>query len=121
MEQNMQQFGFLDFDSRLKRIDKAGDPLTKLNDTLDWELFRPMLEQARKKERKSSAGPKGYDVLLLFKILILQSLYNLSDEALEFQILDRYSFSRFLGLHAASKIPDATTIWRFREDLINSP
>jgi len=116
----MQQFGFLDFDSRLKRIDKAGDPLTKLNDTIDWELFRPMLEQARKKERKSSAGPKGYDVLLLFKILILQSLYNLSDEALEFQILDRYSFSRFLGLHAASKIPDATTIWRFREDLINA-
>lgn len=120
MEHNMQQFGFLDFDSRLKRIDKAGDPLTKLNDTIDWELFRPMLEQARKKERKSSAGPKGYDVLLLFKILILQSLYNLSDEALEFQILDRYSFSRFLGLHAASKIPDATTIWRFREDLINT-
>ena len=43
----MQQFGFLDFDSRLKRIDKAGDSLTKLNDTIDWELFRPMLEQAR--------------------------------------------------------------------------
>jgi len=54
---------------------------------------------------------------LLFKILILQSLYNLADEAVEFQILDRYSFPRFLGLHAISKIPDATTIWRFREDL----
>ncbi|MBU1455760.1 MAG: transposase [Proteobacteria bacterium] len=52
--------------------------------------------------------------------LILQSLYNLSDEALEFQILDRYSFSRFLGLHAASKVPDATTIWHFREDLTNA-
>lgn len=113
----MKQLGFLDFDIRLQRIDKAGDPLTKINDTIDWEIFRPILEQARKKEKRSLAGAKGFDVILLFKILILQSLYNLSDEAMEFQILDRYSFSRFLGLHAASKVPDATTIWRFREDL----
>ena len=113
----MIQFGFLDFDTRLGRIDKAGDPLVKLNDTIDWELFRPTLEKAREKAKKSPAGAKGFDVLLLFKILILQSLYNLSDEAMEYQVLDRYSFSRFLGLHASSKVPDATTIWRFREDL----
>ncbi len=113
----MNQLGFLDFDTRLSRIDKAGDPLVKLNETIDWEIFRPTLEQARTKPKKSNAGAKGFDVILLFKILILQSLYNLSDDALEYQILDRYSFSRFLGLHAASKIPDATTIWRFREDL----
>lgn len=117
MELKMFQLGFLDFDSRLQRIDKAGDPLTKINETIDWEIFRPTLEQARKKKKKSNAGAKGFDVILLFKILILQSLYNLSDEAMEFQILDRYSFSRFLGLHAASKVPDATTIWRFREAL----
>ena len=113
----MHQLGFLDFNTRLHRIDKAGDPLTKLNQTIDWEQFRPILERARQKPRKSTAGAKGYDVVLLFKALILQSLYNLSDQALEFQILDRYSFSRFLGLHAASKVPDATTIWLFRENL----
>ena len=113
----MKQLGFLDFDIRLNRIDKAGDPLAQLNDTIDWEIFRPILEEARRKPKKSQAGAKGFDVVMLFKILILQSLYNLSDEALEYHILDRYSFSRFLGLHAASKIPDATTIWRFREDL----
>jgi IS5 family transposase len=113
----MKQLGFLDFDIRLDRINKAGDPLVQLNNTVDWEIFRSTLEEARKKPKKSKAGAKGFDVVLLFKILILQSLYNLSDEALEFQILDRYSFSRFLGLHAASKVPDATTIWRFREDL----
>ena len=113
----MKQLGFLDFDIRLHRIDMAGDPLTKINEVIDWEIFRPIIDQARKKERKSNAGAKGFDSILLFKILILQSLYRLSDEALEFQILDRYSFSRFLGLHAASKIPDCTTIWRFREDL----
>jgi len=54
---------------------------------------------------------------MLFKILILQSLYNLSDDATEYQILDRHSFCRFLGLHVGSKVPDATTIWHFREDL----
>lgn len=117
METTMQQLGFLDFNIRLNRIDKAGDPLTKISENIDWEIFRPTLEQARKKEKKSNAGAKGFDVVLLFKVLILQSLYNLADEAMEYQILDRYSFSRFLGLHAASKIPDATTIWRFREDL----
>lgn len=113
----MHQLGFLDFNTRLNRIDKAGDPLSKLNQAIDWEQFRPILEQIRQKPRKSAAGAKGYDVVLLFKALILQSLYNLSDQALEFQILDRYSFSRFLGLHAASKVPDATTIWLFREQL----
>lgn len=117
---NMKQLGFLDFDTRLQRIDKAGDPLSKLNSNVDWEIFRPLLDQARWKKKKSNAGAKGFDVVVLFKILILQSLYNLSDEGLEFQILDRYSFSRFLDLHAADKIPDATTIWRFREDLVRA-
>lgn len=113
----MNQLGFLDFDIRLDRIDKAGDPLTKLNEVVNWEMFRPTLDKVRKKERQNNSGAKGYDAILLFKILILQSLYRLSDEAMEFQILDRYSFSRFLGLHAASSIPDRTTIWLFREQL----
>ena len=113
----MKQLGFLDFDIRFHSIDMAGDPLTKINEVIDWEIFRPIIDQAREKERKSKAGAKGFDSVLRFKTLILQSLYRLSDEALEFQILDHYSFSRFLGLHAASKVPDCTTIWRFREDL----
>ncbi|MGB3221905.1 MAG: IS5 family transposase [Desulforhopalus sp.] len=113
----MKQLGFFDFNIRLDRINKAGDPLLQLDKAIDWEVFRSTLEKARQKPRKSNAGAKGFDVIMLFKILVLQSLYNLSDDGMEYQILDRYSFSRFLGLHAASKIPDATTIWRFREDL----
>ena len=113
----MKQLGFLDFDIRISRIDKAKDPLSKINKAVNWKIFRSILEEARAKEKKTNAGARGYDVIMLFKILILQSLYNLSDEGMEYQILDRYSFSRFLGLHAASKVPDATTIWRFREDL----
>ena len=113
----MNQLGFFDFDIRLSRIDKAGDPLVKLNKAVDQEIFRPVLEEAKKKPAKSNAGAKGYDSVMMFKILILQSLYNLSDEGMEYQILDRYSFSRFLGLRASDKVPDATTIWLFRETL----
>ncbi len=113
----MTQFGLFDYNKRLSRIDKAGDPLVELNKVVDWELFRQLIEQSREKPRKSPAGAKGYDSILLFKILILQSLYNLSDEGIEFQILDRYSFSRFLNIREGSKVPDATTIFRFRDEL----
>ena len=112
--------GFFDPRDRLYKIDKNGDPPTKINETVNWEMFRPALEKARDKGRTSNVGAKGYDLILLFKILILQSLYNLSDNATEFQILDRHSFGRFLGLHISQKVPDATTIWLFREDLIKA-
>ncbi len=116
----MIQHGLFDFERRLSRIDKNGDPLSKISATIDFEIFRKDLERVFVKERKSNAGAKPYDSVMMFKILILQSLYNLSDEAMEFQILDRYSFSRFLGIHEGSKVPDATTIWRFREELVTA-
>jgi IS5 family transposase len=53
----------------------------------------------------------------MFKVLILQSLYNLSDNQVEYQIRDRLSFARFLGLGMEDEVPDATTVWRFRERL----
>ena len=116
----MFQPGFFDFERRLDKIDKNGDPLFKLNQVVDWEQFRPELEAIRKKERKSKAGRKPYDVILMFKILILQSLYNLSDDSMEMQILDRLSFMRFLGLKIGQSVPDAKTIWLFRETLTNA-
>jgi len=116
----MIQPGFFGLQDRLHKIDKNDDPLTKINQTVDWEMFRLALEKARDKGRKSSVGPKGYDVILLFKILILQSLYNLSDAVAEFQILDRHCFGRFLGLRISQKVPDAATIWLFREDFIKA-
>lgn len=116
----MIQPGLFDLHERMEKIDKNGDPLVKLNQAVNWDLFRPALEKVRDKNRKTNACAKGYDAILLFKILILQSLYNLPDDATEFQILDRHSFSRFLGLHISQKVPDATTIWRFREDLIQA-
>jgi len=111
------QPGFFDWQNRFEKLDKTGDPLLKLTTAINWELFRAELEALRDKQRKSNAGAKPYDTVMMFKILIIQSLYNLSDEAVEYQILDRMSFMRFLGLHAADPVPDAKTIWLFREQL----
>ncbi len=117
---DMFQPGFFELDNQMHKTDSNGDPLTKINQAVEGEIFPPALEKARQKPHKSAAGPIGYDVILLFKILVLPSLYNLSDDATEYQILDRHSFCPFLGLHIGSKIPDATTIWLFLENLNNA-
>jgi IS5 family transposase len=109
--------GLFDADNRLKELSEAGDPLERINKNIHWEIFRQRLETVREKERKSNAGRKAYDVILMFKILVLQSLYNVSDDAMEYQIKDRLSFMRFLGLELADDVPDAKTIWLFREQL----
>lgn len=113
----MMQTGLFDWQTRFEQLDNGGDPLVKLNEVVNWELFRSDLEQVREKDRKSNAGRKPFDVILMFKILILQSLYNLSDDQIEFQIRDRLSFMRFLGLSLNRTVPDAKTVWLFREQL----
>lgn len=87
----------------------------KLTQLIDWEMFRSSLEKVREKEKKSKAGRKPYDVVLMFKVLIIQHLYKISDDEAEYQIKDRLSFSRFLGLKPEQSEPDAKTIWLLRE------
>jgi len=53
----------------------------------------------------------------MFRILVLQTLYNLADEQVEYRVCDRLSFARFLGLGIEGAVPDATTVWCFRERL----
>jgi len=112
--------GLFDLEFRMRKIDSNGDPLKRLNKMVDWEMFRPTLSRIREKKMKSRAGRRPFDMVLMFKILILQSLYNLSDDATEQQILDRLSFMRFLGLSIGDRVPDAKTIWLFREKLKES-
>jgi len=109
--------GLFDIDNRLNKLSKTGDPLLQLSEIVPWEEFRSTLEALREKERKSNAGRKPFDVILMFKILVLQSLYNLSDDAMEYQINDRLSFMRFLKLSLGAKVPDSKTIWHFRNEL----
>jgi IS5 family transposase len=108
-----------DYELQLERIKKHKPPLQKLDKIIDWEIFRQPIEEALKIERKSNAGRKPYDKLLMFKIIILQKYYNLSDEQTEFQIKDRLSFLDFLNLKIGEKIPDEKTIWLFKEQLKN--
>ena len=109
--------GMFDLQGRLLKIDSNGDFLVMLDHLIPWESFRERLQVMRDKPRKSNAGAKGYDPVMMFKVLILQAMYNLSDASTEAQILDRLSFMRFLGITLADKVPDEKTIWTFRQQL----
>ena len=98
------QPGFFDLNSRYEQLDKLGDPLPTLSALVDWEGFRSLLSRIRQKERQSGSGRKPYDEVLMFKILCLQSFYGFGDDQTEYQIRDRYSFCRFLGLSPEDKV-----------------
>ena len=111
------QPGFWDVDERYARLSEAGDPLQKLNAVVPWEVFRKPLAKALKRSDGSKGGRPPYDPVLMFKIMVLQALYNLSDDQAEFLLQDRLSFMRFLGVSLSDRVPDAKTIWLFREHL----
>ena len=111
------QIGFWDESLRLEKLSKLGDSLEKLNHAIDWELFRPKLTKVFKKQAKGAGGRPPYDYVMLFKVLVLQRIYNLSDDQTEYQINDRMSFMRFLGLGLGDRVPDAKTIWLYRDTL----
>ncbi len=109
--------GLFDIYNCLEYLTENSDILPNLKRLVPWEDFRGELEVIYDHERKSTAGRRPFDVVMMFKILILQSLYNLSDDEMEYQIMDRLSFMRFLGLGLDSRIPDAKSIWLFRSKL----
>jgi transposase, IS5 family len=114
------QLGFYDLNKRLDAISAKGDPLEALNSVVPFESFRAEIEAVVRlapEERKSNAGRKPFDAVMMFKVLVLQTLYNLADEQVEYLIRDRLSFMRFLGLGLEDVVPDATTVWLFREAL----
>jgi IS5 family transposase len=110
-------YGFWDQDIRLSKLSHLGDPLEKLDKGVDFETFRELLEERMSKEPQGKGGRPPYDYVMMFKIMILQRYYNLSDDQVEYQINDRMSFMRFLNLSIADDIPDSKTVWAFRERL----
>ena len=114
------QAGFFDVDERLKELSAKGDDLERLSAIVDFEAFRPDLARAVPRSDGSRGGRPPFDHVFMFKILILQASHSLSDERAEFLIKDRLSFMRFLGLGLADPVPDANTIWTFREALTRS-
>jgi transposase len=113
----MSQRGFWDEQERISKLHNKKPILKVLTEKVPWQAFLPLLDQAYEFERKSPAGRKRINPLILFKMLILQQLFNLSDSELEFQVNDRRSFEEFIGLGIMDTIPDATTVAFFRERL----
>lgn len=102
-------------------LDQKNDPLVRLSGLIDFERFRSELEAAvRPVNPKGKGGRPRLDPVMMFKILVLQRIYNISDEQAEFQIRDRLSFHRFLGLALGDRVPDSRTIWLFREALVKA-
>lgn len=112
------QPGFFDLAHREEKLLATRDFLEQVRVLVDWEAFRPTLDAALMRSERKAGGRPPYDAVFMFRVLVLQALYNLSDEQTEYQILDRLSFARFLGLSLHDNVPDARTIWAFREALI---
>lgn len=119
MAKRERQWNFADMcaEEHLKKINEISNFLPRLKAMIPWEIFRPILAKVREKQEKTGLGAPAYDVLLMFKILVLQTVYNLSDDQTELQIRDRFSFRDFLDLSIADRVPDAKTVWFFREQL----
>ncbi|MEM7026499.1 MAG: IS5 family transposase [Pseudomonadota bacterium] len=111
------QPGFFDFDDRMRRLSDLGDRLEAFAEAVDFELFRADLEAALNYSDGAKGGRPPFDTVMMMKILIIQAQHNLSDDRAEFLISDRLSFMRFLGLGLQDRVPDAKTIWAFRERL----
>jgi len=111
------QPGFFDIDERLKRLSDLGDQLEAFAGAVDFEIFRVDLVRALSYSDGSQGGRPPFDPVMMFKVLVIQAANSLSDERCEFLISDRLSFMRFLGLGLYDRVPDARTIWLFREKL----
>ena len=113
----MVQLGIFDVHNRLARLSEIGDQLEAFGRVVDFEVFRPELTAALNYRSGAHGGRPPFDVVMMFKVLVIQTVNNLSDERAEFLINDRLSFMRFLGLELTGRVPDAKTIWLFREKL----
>ena len=116
MKKKSHQTGLFVKEERLERLSKLKDPLVSIGTKVDFEQFRTALETATVRE-SALGGRPPYDRVMLFKALVLKKLYGLSDDQLEYQINDRLSFMRFLGLDMGQPIPDSKTLWLFGETL----
>ena len=116
--QKQEGAGLFELSDTLKTLSKLGNPLEAISQYVDFEMFRSALEMGlQREERKSKAGRRPIDPVLMFKVLFVQRLYGLSDEQTEYQIKDRMSFREFIGVESVLDVPDARTVWKYRNDL----
>ena len=112
--------GLFDQQDRQAKLAKLNDVLVRLKAQVDWDGFRPVVEETFPVRDPRKGGQPPFDRLLLFKMLVLCRLYHLSAEALEYQVNDRRSFQDFLGLEPHHAVPDATTVRLFAKHLVEN-
>lgn len=113
----MPQLSFFDAEKRYEKLTELGDPLEKLNSIMEWEMFREKLTAACQKENYTKGGRPPIDVIIKFKASVLRRIYNLSFDQIEYQINNRLSFMRFLGIGFHEKVLDSRTVWDFENTL----
>lgn len=116
----MKQIGLFDEEKRYAKLTELGDPLEKLDSIMNWEMFREKLTKVCQKEDYTKGGRPPIDVIVKFKASVLRRIYNLSFEQIEYQINDRLSFMRFLGIGLNEQVLDSRTIWDFENKLANA-
>jgi len=94
-------------------LDKLGDPLTEIAACIDFGALAAQVDRIAPRPASHQGGRPPFPTETMVRILILKRLYNLSDEQMEYQLLDRMSYQRFCGLAQALNIPDRTTVWVF--------
>lgn len=104
-------------EEREAKLDRLGDVLQVMEKHIDFKALAAEIDRAAPRPGRERGGRPPFPTELMVRALILQHLYNLSDDQMEYQVLDRLSFQRFLGLRRSSQIPDRTTFWTFRERL----
>jgi IS5 family transposase len=105
---------------REAKLTKLGDALQVLERHVDFAELASAVDEAAPRPGRERGGRPPFPTEVMVRILLIQQLFNLSDEQMEFQLLDRLSFQRFAGLRDSSQIPDRTTIWTFKERLIKA-
>ena len=101
------------FDHHRKKIDSLGDPLAEIESYIDFVALATEVDRIAPRPVSAQGGRPPYPTETMVRILVLKRLYNLSDEQMEYQLLDRMSYKRFCGLANATNIPDRTTVWTF--------
>jgi len=107
-------------DERERKLDRIGDPLAALDASVDFVAIAKEVEALLPVVDYSKGGRPPFSVLLMVKLLVLKQLYNLSDDQVEYQALDRVTFQRFLGLKSSSRVPDSKTFWAFQQTLMTA-
>lgn len=114
------QLSLFDEEKRYAKLTELGDPLEKVDSTMDWEMFREKLTKICQKEDYAKGGRPPIDVITKFKASVLRRIYNLSFDQIEYQINNRLGFMRFLGIGLNEQVLDSRTIWDFENKLVKT-